>query len=82
MLTHECERRLTLRIQAGGRDHDMCLKTCDKKDVEDPPTVLCWLNTICCKSGGVFTNGTCLVPRSEVSMLALLYAIGSTYTCT
>lgn len=42
----ECERRLTLGIQAGGRDYDTCIRTCDEKDVEVPPIVLYWLNML------------------------------------
>lgn len=59
MHTRECERRLTHRIQAGGRDHDMWIETCDEEDGEVPPTVLLLAKYV--ESGDVSTNGTGLV---------------------
>lgn len=81
MHTRECERRLTLRIQVGGRDRDTCVRACAEKDVEVRPNSP--LLTKYVVRVGVYPQmGLGLVWGSEVSVLALLYARGATYTRT
>lgn len=76
MHTRECERRLALRIQAGGRDHDMWIETCGEKDVEVPPIVFYWLNML--KEWGCIHEWDCARVRVRGEHAGFVIH----YTCT